>query len=314
MSLVPRVMERIWATILDEGENGRHWDTVEKLDQVRAERGSLSAEQSQQYGQLKASLRKAVSQSLGGRIKYLSYGGAPMAPRIMRFFEVIGIPLLGSYGSTECGGVTLSGIGENRPGSLGKPFANVEVGIADDGEILVRGPTVTPGYFENPEATREVLEPDGWFHTGDLGTIDPDGSLKVVGRKRDIFYCSDGSNIYPGYIELLLENDPFIRQAVLLGDRCPFIAALLVPDLARAAAELKKDNARLTDREVESALWSRVERINARLEDYEKVRKIAALRNDFPEEVRSVTAFQKIKIDRKAVEELYREEIERIYR
>ena len=98
-----------------------------------------------------------------------------MPPRIIRFFELIGIPLLGSYGSTECGGVTLCGIGENRPGNLGKPFPNVEVRIASDSEILVRGPTVSPGYFLNPEATREVLDTDGWFHTGDLGALDADG-------------------------------------------------------------------------------------------------------------------------------------------
>jgi long-chain acyl-CoA synthetase len=254
-----------------------------------------------------------VKRSLGGRIKYVSYGGAPMPPRIMRFFEVIGNPLLGSYGLTECGGVSLSGIGENLPGSLGKPFANVEVRIADDGEIPVRGPTVTPGYFENPEATREVLDPDGWFHTGDLGAIEPDGSLRMAGRKKDLFYCSDGSNIYPGYIELLLENDPFIRQAVLLGDWCPFIAALLVPERSGIAAELKKTEPSLTSGEVERMLWSRVEKINMRLEDYEKIRKIALLQSDFPDKIRIVNAFQKIKVVRRADQELYRREIDRIY-
>lgn len=284
------------------------------LDQVKREKVSLSAEEIRQYGGLKGLLREAVRRSLGGRIKYLSYGGAPMLPRIMRFFEVIEIPLIGGYGTTECGGVSLCGIGENRPGNLGKPFANVEVRIAEDGELLIRGPTVTPGYFENPEATREALDLDGWFHTGDLGAIDPDGSLRIVGRKRDIFYCSDGTNIYPGHIELLLESDPFIRQAVLLGDHRPFVAALLVPELAKIAAQLKRSEFSLTLPEAERVLWSRIEKINGRLEDYEKVHKIAVLRGDFPERAKSVTAFQKIKVDRKAVEELYREEIDRIYR
>jgi long-chain acyl-CoA synthetase len=314
MSLVPRVIERIWETILNEGENRRHWETIEMLDQAKAEKGSLSAEEIEQCGKLKALLRDAVQRSVGGRIKYLSYGGAPMAPRIMHFFEVIGIPLIGGYGTTECGGVSLCGIGENRPGSLGKPFPNVEVRAADDGEILVRGPTVTPGYFENPEATREVLDPDGWFHTGDLGAIDPDGSLRIIGRKKDVFCCSDGSNIYPSHIELLLETDPFIRQAVLLGDHRPFIAVLLVAELSRIATELKKEHSSLTSSEVERALWSRVEKINAGLEEYEKVRKIAVIEEEFPEKVRSITAFQKVKVDRKVVDELYREKIERIYR
>ena len=313
MTLVPRVMQRIWAALLAEGKNRDQWEVIEKLDQIKAEKGSLGADQIRRHEDLKASLKESVQRSLGGRIKYITYSGAPMAPRIMRFFEVTGIPLLGSYGSTECGGVTLSGIGENRPGSAGKPFANVEVRIAGDGELLVRGPAVTPGYFENPQATREVLDPDGWFHTGDLGSIDSDGSLRIVGRKKDVFYCIDGSNIYPGYVEILLENDPFIRQAVLLGDHLPFMAALLVPEGARIAAELKKPDSFLTPVEVEKLLWSRVEKINNQLEEPEKIRKIAVLKDDFPETVRGVTAFQKIKVDRKAVKELYREEIERIY-
>ena len=313
MTLVPRIMETIWAAILAEGDNLRRWEELERLDQRKAERGSLEPAGIEQAERLKSLLREAVRRSLGERIKYVTYGGAPMAPRIMRFFELIGVPLLGSYGSTECGGVTLGGIGENRPGSLGKPFANIEIRIADDGEIMVRGPTVTPGYFENPAATREALDPDGWFHTGDLGSVDPDGSLRIVGRKKDVFYCSDGSNIYPGYIELLLENDPLIRQAVLLGDRRPFIAALVVPEVEGIAAELKKERSSLGSRELEGALWSRVQRINERLEEYEKIRKIALLQQDFPGRVRSVTHFQKIKVDRKAVAELYKKEIRQIY-
>ena len=313
MTLVPRVMQRIWAALLAEGKNRDQWEVIEKLDQIKAEKGSLGADQIRRHEDLKASLKESVQRSLGGRIKYITYSGAPMAPRIMRFFEVTGIPLLGSYGSTECGGVTLSGIGENRPGSAGKPFANVEVRIAGDGELLVRGPAVTPGYFENPQATREVLDPDGWFHTGDLGSIDSDGSLRIVGRKKDVFYCIDGSNIYPGYVEILLENDPCIRQAVLLGDHLSFMSVLLVPERGRIAAELKKPDSSLTCAEVEKLLWSRVEKINNQLEEPEKIRKIAVLKDDFPETVRGVTAFQKIKVDRKAVRELYREEIERIY-
>jgi long-chain acyl-CoA synthetase len=232
----------------------------------------------------------------------------------MRFFELIGIPLIGSYGSTECGGVTLSGIGDTKPGSLGKPFPNCELRIAEDGELLVRGPTVTPGYFENPEATREAIDPEGWFHTGDLGTIDADGCLFITGRKKDIFNCSDGSNIYPGSIELLLENEPFVRQAILLGDRRPFIAALIVPDKEKIAGELHKENAALTEREIATALQSRIDQLNQRLEQFEKVRRFAVMRDGFSDEVRTVTVFQKIKVDRKAVEQRYRKEIEEIYR
>ena len=313
LAVVPRVMERIWQGMLQEDGNGELWEQLETLDRKKAERAHLNDDESQHFDELRATLKNIVQKSLGGRIKYMSYAGAAMPPRIMRFFELIGIPLIGSYGSTECGGVTLSGIGDTKPGSLGKPFPNCELRIAEDGELLVRGPTVTPGYFENSEATREAIDPEGWFHTGDLGTIDADGCLFITGRKKDIFNCSDGSNIYPGYIELLLENEPFVRQAILLGDRRPFIAALIVPDKRKIAGELHKENAALTEREITTALQSRIDQLNQRLEQVEKVRRFAVMRDDFSDEVRTVTVFQKIKVDRKAVEQRYQKEIEEIY-
>jgi long-chain acyl-CoA synthetase len=236
-----------------------------------------------------------------------------MPPRIMRFFELAGIPLVGSYGLTECGGVTLCGIGENRSGSLGRPFANVAIRIAPDGEILVRGPTVTPGYYKDPEATREALDPDGWFHTGDLGALDSDGSLRIIGRKKDVFNCIDGSNIYPGFIELQLENESFIRQAILLGDRRSFIAALVVPDRYRIAAALGRDAVNLSAAEIESQLWTQIERVNKRLESYEQVRKIAVMDADFPPQARSVNVFQKVKVDREVVAARYERQIAEIY-
>ena len=313
LAVVPRVMERIWQSMLEEDGNGELWEQLETLDRKKTELGHLDGDESRQFDELRARLKNVVKKSLGGRIKYMSYAGAAMPPRIMRFFELIGIPLIGSYGSTECGGVTLSGIGDTKPGSLGKPFPNCELHIAEDGELLVRGPTVTPGYFENPEATREAIDPEGWFHTGDLGTIDGDGCLFITGRKKDVFNCSDGSNIYPGYIELLLENEPFVRQAILLGDRRPFIAALIVPERKKIAGELHKEESALTESEIATALQSRIDQLNARLEQFEKIRRFAVLQNDFSDEVRTFTVFQKIKVDRKAVEQRYQKEIETIY-
>ena len=313
MAVVPRVMERICNSILGEGRHGELWERLETLDQKKTASRNLEGDELRQFDVLRATLHDIVKKSLGGRIKYLSYGGAAMPPRIMRFFELIGIPLLGSYGSTECGGVTLSGIGDVKPGNLGKPFPNCELRIAEDGELLVRGPTVTPGYFENPEATAEAIDSEGWFHTGDLGTIDADGCLFIVGRKKDIFNCSDGSNIYPGQIELLLESDPFIRQAILLGDGKPSITALIVPEKKRIAAELHKEESALAEAEIKAVLQSRIDQINARLEAFEKIRKFAVMQNDFSDKVRTVTVFQKIKIDRKAVAELYQDEIAELY-
>jgi long-chain acyl-CoA synthetase len=312
LTVVPRVMEHIWNNLIDEAPNGNLWQELEGLDRQRAS-GGLATGEHERFLALRGQLAANMRGALGGRIKYVSYGGAAMPPRIMRFFELIGIPLIGSYGSTECGGVTLCGIGENRPGSLGKPFANVEIRIAEDNEILVRGPTVSPGYFKDPEATREAFEPDGWYHTGDLGALDEDGSLRIIGRKKDVFNCNDGSNIYPGFIELRLENEPFIRQAILLGDRRPFVAALVVPDQKRMADSLAREIASLTDEEIETMLWRQIERVNAGLESYEQVCRIVVMKNDFPLEVRSINQFQKVKVDRKAVAAHYAQEIVSVY-
>lgn len=312
MAVVPRVMERIWNAILDRGDNRDLWRELEELDRCRSF-SAVGAAGRGRYDDIKERLKTAVRRALGGRMKYISYGGAAMPPRIMRFFELVEIPLIGSYGSTECGGVTLCGVGENRPGSLGKPFPNVEIRIAEDSEILVRGPTVTPGYFKNPEATSEAIDEEGWFHSGDLGVIDDDGSLRIIGRKKDVFYCADGSNIYPGLIELRLENEPFVRQAVLLGDHRPFIAALIIPDRERIAAELGRHPASLVETDIEPAVWHAVERVNTGLEHYEKIRGFRLMSEDFPTAVRSVNVFEKVKVDRGEVAQRYAAEIDGIY-
>jgi len=310
LAVVPRVMERIWDRLLSQDGNDDLWRELESID---GKNWPATGADAAKFDELRSELKTNVRRALGGRLKYIAYSGAAMPPRIMRFFALIGIPLIGSYGSTECGGVTLCTIGDNQPGNLGKPFANVQIRIANDGEILVRGPTVSPGYFKNPQATGEAFDTEGWFYTGDLGAIEPDGSLRITGRKKDAFNCSDGSNIYPGFIELQLENEPFIRQAVLLGDRRPFVAALVVPDLPQIAAALNCMAASLSQEQIRAALWTQIERVNARLEHYERIREIAVLPEDFSAAVRSINVFQKVKVDRKAVAERYRETIEAIY-
>ena len=313
LALVPRIMERIWQRLLAQGDNQECWRNLERLDAERLKAG-LSDADSRCFDALREQLGANVRRALGGRIKYVAYGGAAMPSRIMRFFELVGLPLIGSYGSTECGGVTLCGIGDSRPGNLGKPFANVQIRIAADGEILVRGPTVSPGYFKNPEATREAFNEEGWYYTGDIGLIEADGSLKITGRKKDIFNCADGSNIYPGFIELQLENEPYIGQAVLVGDRRPFIAALIFPDGQKIAESLSRDIATLSETEITAALSSQIERVNGRLESYERIRRIAVVPSEFPADVRSINHFHKVKVNREQVAARYRLQIDAIYR
>ncbi|HEY0724530.1 MAG TPA: AMP-binding protein, partial [Pyrinomonadaceae bacterium] len=312
LAVVPRVMERIWDCLLAQDDTHQLWEELENLD-GKQYGGEISDAESKRFDELKGQLKVIVRRALGGRIRYIAYAGAAMPPRIMRFFELIGIPLIGSYGSTECGGVTLCGIGENRPGNLGKPFANVQIRIADDGEILVRGPTVSPGYFKNPEATREAFDEEGWYYTGDLGRLEADGSLRITGRKKDVFNCADGSNIYPGFIELQLENEPFISQAVLLGDRRPFIAALIFPDRQRIAESLGRDKSSLSDGEINTALWPQIERVNGRLEAHERIRQFSVIPSEFPADVRTINQFQKVKVSREQVATQFRRQIDAIY-
>jgi len=312
LAVVPRVMERIWDCILAQDDTRQLCQELEDLD-ARISAGAVSDRETRCFEELLGQLKARGRRALGGRIRYIAYSGAAMPPRIMRFFELIGIPLIGSYGSTECGGVTLCGIGENRPGNLGKPFANVQISIAADGEILVRGPTVSPGYFKNPEATREAFDEEGWYRTGDLGRLEADGSLRITGRKKDVFNCADGSNIYPGFIELQLENEPFICQAVLLGDRRPFVAALVFPDRQRIAEALGREIASLSDTEITAALWSQIERVNGRLEVYERIRRIAVLPSEFSADVRSINQFHKVKVNREQVAARFQQQIDVIY-
>jgi len=312
LAVVPRVMERIWDRLLAQDGMQPLWHELENLDGKRSG-GDFNDRENRRLEELQSQLKMRVRRALGGRVKYIAYAGAAMPPRIMRFFELIGIPLIGSYGSTECGGVTLCGIGENRPGNLGKPFANVQIRIAADGEILVRGPTVSPGYFKNPEATRDAFDEEGWYRTGDLGLLEADGSLRITGRKKDTFNCTDGSNIYPGFIELQLENEPFISQAVLLGDRRPFIAALIFPNLLRIAESLNRDIAALSETDISAALWSQIDRVNSRLEAHERICRIAVMPSEFPVDVRSINHFHKVKVNRERVATHFQQQIDAIY-
>jgi long-chain acyl-CoA synthetase len=159
-----------------------------------------------------------------------------------------------------------------------------------------------------------VFNEEGWYSTGDIGLIEADGSLKITGRKKDIFNCSDGSNIYPGFIELQLENEPYVSQAVLLGDQRPFIAALIFPDRQKIAVSLNRDRATLSEAEIIAALSTQIERVNGRLESYERIRQIAVVPSEFPAEVRSINHFHKVKVNRDQVASRYRQQIDAIYR
>ena len=172
----------------------------------------------------------------GGKIRQCVTGAAPIAKEILEFFYACGVPVMEGYGMTETSTVATSNTPEDfRFGSVGKPIPGVEAKVAEDGELLLRGPNIFQGYYKNEEATNETLV-DGWLHTGDLGRIDEDGFVYIVGRKKDIIITAGGKNITPANLENGLKQNRWISQAVVVGDRRPYLVALITLDPEEAPA------------------------------------------------------------------------------
>ena len=265
-----------------------------------------------------------VRAALGGRVAYALSGGAPLPVRVNEFFHALGIPLQEGYGLTETSpGIAVNGClpGENRLGSVGRPLDNVEVRIADDGEILVRGASVTRGYWHREDATRDAFEPDGFFHTGDIGRFDSDGFLYITDRKKDLIVTAGGKNVAPQPIEELLKRSRFVDAAVLIGDGRPFIVALLSPDFAalrgwaagQGIAE-EEPAALAADDRVQALFREAVEAANAELARYEQIRRFRVLPVTLTIEGGQLTPTLKVRrriVEREfaaLVEEMYREE------
>ena len=260
----------------------------------------------------------------GGRLRLAATGGAPIQPRILAFFWAAGIPIFEGYGLTETSPIiSLCARGEMRPGYVGRPVLEAWQGkpfvaLGDDGEILCRGPNVMLGYWENEAATREAVDEQGYFHTGDIGEMDAQGRLKITDRKKEIIVTSGGKNVAPQPIENALRADKYIEQAVVLGDGRRFIAALLVPrfpELRRWARHKKLpfagDGDLIALPETMAMLMRRVERVNAQCSKYERVRKIALLAQELTAESGLLTP--SLKVRRKAVNEAFAPLIETLY-
>ncbi len=261
----------------------------------------------------------AVRAKLGGRLRFVASGSAPLSANVMEFFHAIGIPIMEGYGLTETAPIlTFNPLNALRVGTVGRAIPGVELRIADDGEILARGPNIMSGYFNKPEATAAALE-GGWFHTGDIGQIDAEGYLTITDRKKDLLVTSGGKKIAPQPIEGVLKRSPLIAEAVLLGDRRKYAAALIVPEFNALERRLKDlgraPGAReeLIAREDVIALYQEIiDALNRELSQYERIKRIALLPREFTVESGELTPTLKVK--RKVVEEKWREQIESLYR
>jgi len=287
------------------------------LGRRRLEQGRLAAHLALVDRMLERLVRSRVRARFGGRIKALVSGGAPLSPEVGRFFLALGLPVLQGYGQTEASPViTCNPPGACKIDTVGPPLEGVELRIAEDGEILVRGPNVMKGYWKDETATLQALR-DGWLHTGDVGEIDAQGYLRITDRKKDIIVNSGGDNISPLRVEAALTFEPEIAQAVVYGDRRPYLVALIVPDLEfakgfAATNGVGADLARLVDHAgFRSALAAAVERANRHLSPIERVRRFDLLSEPLTIENGFVTPTLKIK--RQLVVERFRDRFERLY-
>jgi len=256
---------------------------------------------------------------VGGRIRFFVSGGAALAREFGEFFEALGIKIIEGYGLTETSPViTVNPIDDYKFGTVGKPIPGVEVKIAPDGEILTRGPHVMKGYWNDRAATREAIESDGWFHTGDIGMFDSDGYLVITDRKKHLFVSSGGKNIAPQPIERLFLQNKYIDQFILIGDRRMFLSALVVPDfeaLKRYASSLGigfRDEADLVkNEEIIRFMEKNIQEIQRDLAHYERVRKFTLL--DKPLTIENGEITPSLKVRREIVEQRYADAIERMY-
>ena len=323
---VPRIFEKVYASATGavEQEGGIKkrifWWAIETGRKVRE-----LERQGRQPGPLlrrkhefadKQVLSK-IRNLFGGNVEQCATGAAPINPEILRFFDAAGVLILEGYGMTETStAATISTPEAFKFGTVGKPLVGCEIKIADDGEVLIKGPNIFGGYYKNDEATAETIV-DEWLHTGDLGAIDTEGFLSITGRKKDIIITAGGKNITPANIEADVKQHTLVSQCVVIGDRRPFLVALLTLDpeeAAKFAAEhgVSADPHELAaSSEVRASIMAHIDQVNERLARVEQVKKIKILPDDLSQEGGELTPTLKVK--RAAVTDKYAAEVDHLY-
>lgn len=321
----PRVWERIYSSICTEIH--KRGAISKKLFYGALGLGLEAARRRQRGEALPGWLRRAVKLAdklvfakirprFGGRLTLPVSGAAPLGKELANFYAAIGMSLSEGYGLTEAGIVCLNPIGAPRSGSIGKPLPGVELRLGEDGELLIKSPTLFSGYFKDPEATAAVLR-DGWLATGDIAEIDAEGYVYITGRKKEVLVASSGKKIYPARIENLFKMEPLISQVLLLGDRMPYVAALLTLNPAAVEALKGMDGAlpleqMVTAEPVVKEVKRLVARINQQLADFEKIRKYHVLERDFTIADGELTPTMKVR--RTQVMGNHRHIVSRLYR
>jgi len=325
---VPRMFEKIYAGILDKGRHEQglkrqifDWALRVAHDSVpwRAYGKTPSAKLKMRWAIADKLVFAKIRAGLGGRLRTFVSGGAPLAPELAEFFFSVGVPVYQGYGLTETSPVVTS----NRPdeqkvGTVGRPIPTVQVRIAEDGEILVKGTCVMQGYFGKPEATKEVLRPDGWLATGDIGRIDADGYLIITDRKKELIKTAGGKYVAPAPIENSLKTSPYILNAIVVGNQRKFCSVLVVlngpvvqSEAKRQGHEFVTPSQMLTDPWVRDLLSAEIERLTANLAQYEKPKRFALLEQDFTFASGELTYTLKMK--RRVIEERYKDVIAKLY-
>jgi long-chain acyl-CoA synthetase len=328
MGAVPRFYEKIYANVI---EQGHHATGIKRKIFDRAIRVAGKAVPWRAYGKgASLGLRlqwdvadtivySTVRAGLGGRIRLLTAGGAPLAPELAEFFWSVGLPVFQGYGLTETSPiVTANSPRSNKIGTVGRPIPDVQVRIADDGEILVKGPCVMQGYYHKPDATNEVLAADGWFSTGDIGRLDGEGYLIITDRKKELLKTAGGKFVAPAPIENLLKTSPYIANAMVVGDKHKFVSVLVVPNFATIASgardagrDVQTPGQMLSDPWVRDLIAHEIERVTPSLAQYEKPKRFALLEKDFTYGDGALTYTLKLK--RRVIEERYQDIIARMY-
>lgn len=260
-----------------------------------------------------------IRQFFGGRFIMAVSGGAPLSKDIAEFFSSLSLIVLEGYGLTETSPVVCANrIPQRKLGTVGKTLPGVEVKLAPDGELLVRGPNVMKGYYKMDKETKEVLEPEGWLHTGDVAEIDPEGFIRIVDRKKDILVTAGGKNVAPQPIENMLKTFPIVGDVCVVGDKKKFISALIVPNPEEAKKLLgEKEYESLSPKDltqhpkIHQAIQEAVDAVNARLARYEQIKRFALLTNIFSLETGEITPT--LKVRRKAVIDQYIKLIDALY-